>query len=66
MIHACETPGCGTLTMGQFCLACELELGIEFPRFTRRIALRWPTAYEPPQDQPDGRSTIAASVGMHQ
>jgi len=33
MVHACGTPGCGTRTMGEFCLACEQERGIEFPRF---------------------------------
>ena len=25
LVHACATGGCGTLTMGEFCLDCERE-----------------------------------------
>ena len=29
IVHPCATDGCNTLTMGELCLDCELELAAE-------------------------------------
>jgi hypothetical protein len=55
LIHPCATEGCGTLTMGTHCLACEQERGD--PAVDLLDALQPPSESPPPPSLPPLRSS---------
>ncbi len=60
LIHACETPGCETLTMGRLCLRCEHELGIEFPRFVWQTVSTPSMSADAQRDEPPIVGSVAS------